>query len=170
MFADAGLSQAAKLFPLFNGVVQPSQAPHVHVYSFYGSKLKTQVGSVLPWLKQGVVPTGGIFGEGDGDQESADNESNLGWKAAMRCHHFEAIEMAGTSHLLLPFTLQAMRRTLQIVCTERSSPCLRREVQAGLETAAHIRARLGAAAGNAWGRIGRRGGARVNGGGEEMIE
>ena len=167
LFADAGLVQAAKLFPLFNGVVQPSQPPHVHVYSFYGTKLKTQVGSELPHLRQGVIPTGKIYLEGDGDQESADNESNLKWKELMRCHHFEAIEMEGTSHLLLPFTLQAMQQTMEIVQTERIGPCLREEVQAGLETAAHIRAKLEAAAENAWGQIGRRGGARLSRGDDE---
>ena len=125
LFRNANMTTQAKLFKLFNGVTKPSDAPFVHTYSFFGSELKTIVGVKLQTLEQGVFLGDYIYGVGDGDQEATDNLSNMVWKKLMgKCYHFEAIEFPRTSHLMVPFTLSSMRKTLSIIKADKPRPCI----------------------------------------------
>eukprot|EP00850_Spirogloea_muscicola_P004538 SM000019S05082 [mRNA] locus=s19:866666:868559:- [translate_table: standard] len=128
LFQDAGLTLAAELFPLFNGMTSPETPPGVSTFSFYGTGISTIVGYELPVLAQGVRVSSPILAAGDGDQEDIDNQSNFGW-AKMECHSFEAIEVPRASHLMLPFEFSVMARTIEILRAEQGGrPCIRMPV------------------------------------------
>eukprot|EP00271_Cylindrocystis_brebissonii_P003688 TRINITY_DN14934_c0_g1_i1.p1 TRINITY_DN14934_c0_g1~~TRINITY_DN14934_c0_g1_i1.p1 ORF type:complete len:495 (-),score=96.15 TRINITY_DN14934_c0_g1_i1:778-2262(-) len=115
LLRDANLTLARTLFPLYNGLVSPDKPPPVDTYLFYGSNRSTKVGILLAELQQGVKPEGSLLGTGDGDQEEIDNLSILGWGGQMAPLHFEATELPGVAHVALPFSLKALKRTLEIL-------------------------------------------------------
>lgn len=130
-FANTGYgAKELEFYDLFNGAVTPEEWPGVNVHEFFGTNLKTEVGTTYSVPASiGLEPSGTLTRLGDMNQEDLVNESTLElWqKAAAKAKNcrFSATELDRVNHFQylsqrtvigVTVRLMTVKRDVESVC------------------------------------------------------
>ncbi|GAQ78646.1 lecithin-cholesterol acyltransferase [Klebsormidium nitens] len=131
LLIDAGYgTKELEFYDLFNGAVTPNEWPGVNVHEFFGTNLKTEVGTVYSVPASiGLESSGSLTRLGDMNQEDIVNDSTLElWqKAAAKAENcrFSATELDRVNHFQylsqrtvigITVRLMTVKRDVESVC------------------------------------------------------